>query len=68
MTNGVPLGTVKDVVYRVISSDPSMILESNNGGVDVKIDKDDILGLCSVIGLILCCVGIAVSWVWIMCL
>lgn len=27
MTNGVPLGTAKDVVYRVTSSDPSKTLE-----------------------------------------
>lgn len=27
MTNGVPLGTAKDVVYRVISSDPSKTLK-----------------------------------------
>lgn len=26
MTNGVPLGTAKDVVYRVTSSDPSKTL------------------------------------------
>lgn len=33
MTNGVPLGTVKDVVYRVTSSDPSKTLELNDGTV-----------------------------------
>lgn len=33
MTNGVPLGTVKDVVYRVISSDPSKTLELDDGTV-----------------------------------
>ena len=31
MTNGVPLGTAKDVVYRVISSDPSKTLDLNDG-------------------------------------
>ena len=30
MTNGVPLGTAKDVVYRVTSSDPSKTLELVN--------------------------------------
>ena len=29
MTNGVPLGTAKDVVYRVTSSDPSKTLKIN---------------------------------------
>ena len=33
MTNGVPLGTVKDVVYRVTASDPSKTLELNDGTV-----------------------------------
>ena len=33
MTNGLPIGTTKDVVYRVVSSDPSKILELNNGTV-----------------------------------
>lgn len=33
MTNGVPVGTAKDVVYRVVSSDPSKTLELNNGTV-----------------------------------
>ena len=33
MTNGRPLGTAKDVVYRVTSSDPSMTLELNDGTV-----------------------------------
>ena len=33
MTNGVPLGTAKDVVYRVTSSDPSKTLELNDGTV-----------------------------------
>lgn len=33
MTNGVPLGTAKDVVYRVISSDPSKILKLDDGTV-----------------------------------
>lgn len=33
MTNGVPLGTAKDVVYRVTSSDPSKTLELDNGTV-----------------------------------
>lgn len=33
MTNGIPLGTAKDVVYRVTSSDPSMSLELNEGTV-----------------------------------
>ena len=33
MTNGVPLGTAKDVVYRVTSSDSSKTLELNDGTV-----------------------------------
>lgn len=33
MTNGVPCGTAKDVVYRVVSSDPSRILKFDNGTV-----------------------------------
>ena len=33
MTNGVPLGTAKDVVYRVVSSDPSKTLKLDNGTV-----------------------------------
>ena len=33
MTNGVPLGTEKDVIYRVTSSDPSKILKLNDGTV-----------------------------------
>lgn len=33
MTNGVPLGTDKDVVYRVTSSDPSKTLELDDGTV-----------------------------------
>lgn len=33
MTNGRPIGTAKDVVYRVVSSDPSKTLELNNGTV-----------------------------------
>ena len=33
MTNGAPVGTAKDVVYRVVSSDPSKTLELNNGTV-----------------------------------
>lgn len=33
MTNGLPVGTAKDVVYRVVSSDPSKTLELNNGTV-----------------------------------
>ena len=33
MTNGVPLGTVKDVVYRVTASDPSATLELDDGTV-----------------------------------
>ena len=33
MTNGVPLGTAKDVVYRVTSSDPSKTLELGDGTV-----------------------------------
>ena len=33
MTNGVPLGTAKDVVYRVTSSDPSKTLGLNDGTV-----------------------------------
>lgn len=33
MTNGLPVGTAKGVVYRVVSSDPSKTLELNNGTV-----------------------------------
>lgn len=33
MTNGVPIGTAKDVVYRVISSDPTKTLERKDGTV-----------------------------------
>lgn len=33
MTNGVPLGTAKDVVYRVTASDPSRTLELDDGTV-----------------------------------
>lgn len=33
MTNGVPLGTAKDVVYRVVSSDPSKTLKLEDGTV-----------------------------------
>ena len=33
MTNGVPLGTAQDVVYRVTSSDPSKTLELDDGTV-----------------------------------
>ena len=33
MTNGAPLDTAKDVVYRVTSSDPSKTLELNDGTV-----------------------------------
>lgn len=33
MTNGLPVGTARDVVYRVVSSDPSKTLELNNGTV-----------------------------------
>lgn len=33
MTTGAPLGTAKDVVYRVVSSDPSKTLELNKGTV-----------------------------------
>lgn len=33
MTNGVPLGTAKDVVYRVTSSDPSKTLRLDDGTV-----------------------------------
>ena len=33
MTNGVPLGTAKDVVYRVISSDPTKTLKLNDGTI-----------------------------------
>lgn len=33
MTNGVPLGTAKDVVYRVTSSDPSKTLKLEYGSV-----------------------------------
>lgn len=33
MTNGVPLGTAKDVVYRVTSSDPTKTLKLNDGTV-----------------------------------
>lgn len=33
MTNGVPLGTVQDVVYRVTSSDPTKTLKLDDGTV-----------------------------------
>lgn len=33
MTNGVPLGTAKDVVYRVAASDPSKTLKLDDGTV-----------------------------------
>lgn len=33
MTNGVPLGTAKDVVYRVTASVPSRTLELDDGTV-----------------------------------
>lgn len=33
MTNGVPLGTAKNVVYRVVSSDPSKTLKLDDGTV-----------------------------------
>lgn len=33
MTNGIPLGTEKDVVYRVAASDPSKTLKLDNGTV-----------------------------------
>ena len=33
MTNGVPLGTAQNVVYRVTSSDPSKTLKLNDGTV-----------------------------------
>ena len=33
MTNGVPLGTAKNVVYRVTSSDPEKTLELDDGTV-----------------------------------
>lgn len=33
MTNGIPLGTEKDVVYRVAASDPSKTLELDDGTV-----------------------------------
>lgn len=33
MTNGVPIGTAKDVVYRVTSSDPTKTLERKDGTV-----------------------------------
>lgn len=33
MTNGIPLGTAKDVVYRVTASDPSKTLELDDGTV-----------------------------------
>lgn len=33
MTNGVPLGTANDVVYRVTSSDPSRTLKLGDGTV-----------------------------------
>lgn len=33
MTNGAPLGTAKDVVYRVTSSDPTKTLELDDGTV-----------------------------------
>ena len=33
MTNGIPLGTEKDVVYRVVASDPSKTLKLDDGTV-----------------------------------
>ena len=33
-----------------------------------EVNKDDIIALCLVIGLIMCFVLIAISWMWIMCL
>ena len=33
MTNGVPLGTAEDVVYRVVSSDPSKTLKLDDGTI-----------------------------------
>lgn len=36
MTNGIPLGTKKDVVYRVVASDPSKTLELLNDGTVLK--------------------------------
>lgn len=36
MTNGVPLGSAKDVVYRVTSSDPSKTLKLDDGTVVLK--------------------------------
>lgn len=33
MTNGLPVGTAKGVVYRVVSTNPSKTLELNNGTV-----------------------------------
>lgn len=41
MTNGVPLGTAKDVVYRVVSSDPSKTLELNDGTVQKGVVRLD---------------------------
>nr|DAP08244.1 MAG TPA: hypothetical protein [Caudoviricetes sp.] len=34
----------------------------------MKINKNNIIELCLAIGLIMCFVAIAISWVWIMCL
>lgn len=60
MTNGVPLGTEKDIVYRVISSDPSKTLKLGNGTVPKGVacleniegaeigDKGFLFGDCSV--------------------
>lgn len=40
MTNGVPLGTAKDVVYRVTSSDPSKnLLFADGTPFGVKVEK-----------------------------
>ena len=49
MTNGLPFDTVKDVVYRVISSDPSKTLELNDeislkGAVHLKNIEDTKFG------------------------
>lgn len=54
MTNGVPLGTAKDVVYRVTSSDPSKTLELDDGtvtkGVQFEDNADCILAIHEFVG------------------
>lgn len=53
MTNGVPLGTAKDVVYRVTSSDPSKTLELDDRTVLKGVVRlDNLEGAKLVIGML----------------